>query len=69
MSNKFKHEPQISKRFKKSLKSLDKEMKKRATEKLKELLEEHMLASEKEKCVGMIRRLYLISYLPGKPWW
>jgi mRNA-degrading endonuclease RelE of RelBE toxin-antitoxin system len=69
LSNKFKHEPQISKRFKKSLKSLDKEMKKRTTEKLKELLEEHMLASEKEKCVGMIRRLYLISCLPSKPWW
>jgi len=34
-------------------------MKKRTAEKLKELLEEHMLASEKEKCVGMIRRLYL----------
>jgi hypothetical protein len=43
-------------------------MKKRATEKLKELLEEHMLASEEEKCVGMIRRLYTISYLPSKPW-
>jgi len=67
LSNKFKREPQISKRFKKSFESLDKEMKKRATEKLKELLEEHMLASEKEKCVGMIRRLYTISYLHSKP--
>jgi hypothetical protein len=44
-------------------------MKKRTAEKLKELLEEHMLASEKEKCVGMIRRLYTISCLPSKPWW
>ena len=42
MSNKFKHEPQISKRFKKSFESLDKEMKKRAIEKLKELLEGHI---------------------------
>jgi hypothetical protein len=42
-------------------------MKKRTAEKLKELLEERMPASEKEKCVGMIRRLYTISYSPGKP--
>ena len=45
-----------------------KKMKKRTAEKLKELLEERMLASEKEKYIGMIRRLYSISYLPSKPW-
>jgi len=42
LNNKFKHELQISKRFKKSFESLDKEMKERAVEKLKELLEEHI---------------------------
>ena len=42
MSNKFKHELRISRRFKKSFESLDKEMKKRVEEKLKELLEGHI---------------------------